>query len=84
MEEEIDERVLLDCEELRKLPRRKPVPEAQLPESTEPTAAEIDKLAENVLVVDTGVFCRHSYIISVVCLRIESVVERNAGAARQQ
>ena len=50
------------------------IPECALAE--EPSPEDIRSGARDVRVGDSGVFCRHSYIISVLCLRIEEMLER--------
>lgn len=51
---------------------------ARVPEgtaTTEPSQDAIIEASRCTRVVDTSVFCRHSYIISVLCLRIEEMLE---------
>jgi len=62
------------AEDIRRLPRRMPV-EAAPPEGVEPSVEELDAAAVGVRVQDTSVFCRHAYVLAVLCLRIEEELE---------
>lgn len=58
------------AEEIRRLPKRG-VPEAAPPEGLEPSAEDVNRIAERILVIDNSVFCRHTYVLAVLCMRIE-------------
>lgn len=71
------EDVILDgelAEEIRRLPKRG-VPEAAAPEGLEPSSEEVDRVAASVVVIDNSIFCRHSYVLAVLCMRIEESLE---------
>jgi len=69
-------------EELKNLPKRKTIPEAVPAESLEPDPAVVDALARGVLVTDSSTFCRHSYVLAVLCLRLERILkQKNAGSS---
>ena len=58
---------------------RAAIPECALAEEPSPEAIRAGAL--DVRVGDAGAFCRHSYVISVLCLRIEEMLElEDAGA----
>lgn len=61
------------AEEIRRLPKRG-VPETAAPEGLEPPEEEVSRLAERVVVMDNSVFCRHSYVLAVLCMRIEDTL----------
>lgn len=65
------------ADDIRRLPRRA-MPEASPPESVEPTAEAVDAEAAGVCVTDGSAFCRHAYVLAVLCLRIEEELESGA------
>ena len=67
------------AEDVRRLPRRS-VLEVALPEGVEPSSEVVDAAAANVRVVDSGTMCRHSYILAVLCIKIEEELETADGA----
>ena len=42
--------------------------------ATEPSHEEVDRGAASVRVTDTGVMCRRSYVLSVLCMRLEEML----------
>ena len=64
------------ADDIRRLPRRALV-EAAPPEGIEPSAEAVDSAAAGVRVEDASTFCRHSYMLAVLCLRIEEELEES-------
>ena len=60
-----------EIEELKELPIKSAKVILEISESLEPKREDVDLLAASVRIRDTGAFCRHSYILSVLCIRIE-------------
>lgn len=77
MATDIDALEGMDCDladDIRRLPRRVLV-DAAPPEGIEPTAEAVEAAAAGVRVEDTSTFCRHAYVLAVLCLRIEEELE---------
>lgn len=64
-------------EDIRRLPRRG-IPEALPPAGVDPPADVVDREAALVRVVDGSTFCRHAYLLSVLCMLVEEALEASA------